>query len=270
MSLPIALQLYSIRDRFPNDPIGTLKAVKAMGYDGVETGLYGFEPEQICAWCAEAGLTIVSTHVPLGEMLKDPIGTLTHFSKLGCRYTVVPYLAPNIRAVTPNYPYIVEFIRQLCMAAKSLGLTMLYHNHDFDFAKFNGQYALDYLYAQIPATLLQTELDTCWIHVAGVDPSQYIRKYAGRTPVIHLKDYSAQRPTDGKDPFAMGLTPQKAMIDFQYRPLGDGVLDMPSVLRASVYSGAEWVIVEQDSPTVGSSSIECAAKSIQYLRSVVW
>lgn len=33
---PVALQLYSVRDDLEKDFIGTLKQVKALGYDGVE------------------------------------------------------------------------------------------------------------------------------------------------------------------------------------------------------------------------------------------
>ena len=66
----------------------------------------------------------------------------------------------------------------------------LYHNHDFEFVKMpNGQYALDYIYTEIPADLLQTELDICWVKVAGEEPVDYIKKYAGRAPVVHLKDF---------------------------------------------------------------------------------
>ena len=53
---------------------------------------------------------------------------------------------------------------------RKLGIQLLYHNHDFEFVKLDGEYALDVLYSTIPADLLQTEIDTCWVKVAGVDP----------------------------------------------------------------------------------------------------
>lgn len=68
-------------------------------------------------------------------------------------------------------------------------MTLLYHNHDFEFTKVDGAYALDRMYADIPAALLQTELDTCWVNVAGESPVAYLNKYAGRAPVVHLKDF---------------------------------------------------------------------------------
>lgn len=74
--------------------------------------------------------------------------------------------------------------------AKELGMTLLYHNHDFEFEKINGKYALDILYKEVPADLLETEMDTCWGNVDGEYPPPYIRKYRGRAPVVHLKELS--------------------------------------------------------------------------------
>lgn len=84
----------------------------------------------------------------------------------------------------------IETFKKIGEACKKVGITLLYHNHDFEFVKMpNGQYALDYIYTEIPADLLQTELDICWVKVAGEEPVDYIKKYAGRAPVVHLKDF---------------------------------------------------------------------------------
>ena len=50
-SLPIAIQVYSVRDDASADLYATLKKIKEMGYDGVEfAGLYGNSPATIKAW----------------------------------------------------------------------------------------------------------------------------------------------------------------------------------------------------------------------------
>lgn len=61
----------------------------------------------------------------------------------------------------------IAALPKLGEAAGRAGLTLLYHNHDFEFTKVEGQYGLDLMYQRVPASLLQTELDTCWINVAG-------------------------------------------------------------------------------------------------------
>ena len=57
---------------------------------------------------------------------------------------------------------------------------------------------------------------------------------------------------------------------FEFRPVGHGMQDMPAILAASVDAGAGWVVVEQDDPTPGTTPLECAAKSIAYVKGLEW
>ena len=91
---------------------------------------------------------------------------------------------------------------------KKHGMTLLYHNHDFEFAKTpDGTYALDQLYAEVPADVLGAEPDTCWIKVGGPDPSEWLKKYSGRCPLVHVKDF--RRKADGVDLLALGEGEQR-------------------------------------------------------------
>ena len=190
MKLPVAVQLYSVRDEMQDDFYGTIKKMKEYGYDGVEfAGLFGEEPAKIREFCNEIGIVPISAHVPYYDMLADPEKVLADYAEIGCKYVAVPYLTEECRPGTDGFTATVEGIRKIAEAAKKLGIQLLYHNHDFEFVKLDGEYALDVLYSTIPADLLQTEIDTCWVKVAGVDPSEYIMKYAGRSPVVHLKDF---------------------------------------------------------------------------------
>ena len=271
MSLPIAVQVYSVRDNAAADLYGTLKQIKEMGYDGVEfAGLYGNKPADVKAWCDEFGLVPISAHVPFVDMLKDPIGVLTSYTEIGCRFVAVPYLIPEHRPEHPNFPYVVEFIHSLCKAAKKLGLQMLYHNHDFEFVTVDGKYALDVLYDTIPADLLQTELDTCWVNVGGEDPAAYIRKYTGRAPVVHLKDFNGERSDDMYELIGIEKKAPKRPGGFEFRPVGSGLQDFPAILSAAKDAGAEWVVVEQDQATMGLTPMESIKKSIDYLKSFEW
>ncbi|MBO7273508.1 MAG: sugar phosphate isomerase/epimerase, partial [Clostridia bacterium] len=58
--------------------------------------------------------------------------------------------------------------------------------------------------------------------------------------------------------------PQK----FEFRPVGSGKQDFPSILEAAKDAGAEWVVVEQDNHSMGLSPLECAAKSRAYLKTI--
>ena len=151
-------------------------------------------------------------------------------------------------------------------------MTLLYHNHDFEFVKLeNGEYALDYIYRVIPEEFLQTQLDTCWVSVGGEDPATYIEKYADRAPVVHLKDYVMPGKKPEKMYALIGIDDRaqsggQEAEAFGFRPVGYGVQDFERILEASADSGAEWVVVEQDNPSMGKTPLECIKMSIDYLK----
>lgn len=269
MAFPVAVQVYSVRDDASADLRLTLKKIKEMGYDGVEfAGLYGNSPADIKAMCEEIGLVPVSAHVPFVDMLKDPVGVLSQYAEIGCKYVAVPYLVPEHRPDNKNFEYIVEFIRIVCKAAKDLGLQMLYHNHDFEFMKIDGKYALEVLYDTIPADLLQTELDTCWVNVGGENPADYIRKFSGRAPVVHLKDFFGEKSDDMYELIGIDRKAPARPSGFEFRPVGAGLQNFPEILKAAKEAGSEWIIVEQDKPSMGLTPMESIQKSIEYLKTI--
>ena len=270
IGLPVGLQLYTVRDDMAKDFKGTLQKVKELGYDGVEfAGLFGNAPADVKAMCAEIGLNPISAHVPLQEMLDDIDKVIADYKAIGCEYIVVPYVTEERRPGGELFKQMVEEIRGIGEKCKETGLVLLYHNHDFEFAKTEtGEFGLDYLYANVPADLLQTELDQCWVKYAGQDPVAYLQKYEGRSPVVHLKDYYASGEQK-EDPYALiGLNEgeKKENTAFEFRPLGYGVQDIPAIIEASKKAGSKWLIVEQDQPSMGKTPMECAGMSMAFLK----
>lgn len=271
MNFPIALQLYSVRDDMEADFEGTLRQVKALGFDGVEfAGLFGRKPEDIACLLKEIGLVPVSAHVPFVDMMADPKGLMATYAEIGCRFVVIPYLTPEYRPGAEKFDEVIAGAKVLGEAANDAGLTLLYHNHDFEFEKINGEFALDVLYAEVPKSLIQTEIDTCWVNVSGVNPADYIRKYAGRSPVVHLKDFVMPGKKPAKMYELIGIEDEAAKEEevFEFRPNGKGVQDFPEILMAARDAGSEWVVVEQDRPSMGLTAMECAKTSIGYLKTL--
>ena len=269
MYFPIALQLYSVRANMAEDFEGTLKKVKEMGYDGVEfAGLYGTSAADVKRMCEEIGLIPVSAHVPFTDMMANP-SILETYAEIGCRYVVIPYLNDEYRPGKEKFQEVIEGAKLLGNKAKDLSLQLAYHNHDFEFTKINGEYALDILYKEVPAELLQTQLDTCWVNVGGEDPVAYIRKYNGRAEMVHLKDFVGKQSENMYALIGIDEDEEKNTGGkFEFRPLGKGVQDFPAILSAAKDAGTKWVIVEQDSPSLGLDALACAKVSIDYLKTL--
>lgn len=270
--LPVALQLYSVRDALAADFLGTLKAVKAMGYDGVEfAGLHGNSFAQVDAWCKEVGLQVVSAHVPFNDLLNNGQELIAGYKALGAKQVVIPSMPKDLRPESGNFDQFMEGTKKIGEMCKAQGMLLGYHNHDFEFQKIGDQYVLDVLYQEVSSDLLQTQIDTCWANVGGVNPSEYVLQYAGRVYTVHIKDFVGQKNDNMyaligvKDDAEKKAATQQ---EFELRPVGYGVQDVPAILKASARAGAEWVIVEQDRPSMEKTPMECAELSITYLHSL--
>ncbi len=266
MSLPVAVQVYSVRDDAKADLQGTLEKIKAMGYEGVEfAGLYGYAPADIKEMLEKTGLVAVSAHVPFADLRRDAKGVIADYVTLGCKWIAVPYLDKADRPGSGDFDKTIADIKEIALQAQAQGIQLLYHNHDFEFVKIADKYALDVLYDSISADLLKTELDTCWVKVGGEDPANYILKYSGRAPLVHLKDFKG---TKSEHMYGLIGKDDKAEVSdkFELRPVGFGVQEWPSILEASEKAGAEWVIVEQDSATMGKTPLESIKMSRDYLK----
>lgn len=268
--MKLGLQLYSVREDLEKDFFGTLEKVKALGYEGCEfAGTYGKTAEEIRNKCSELDLVPISAHVAYGDIMQDINATVKMYKEIGCKYIVIPYLPEDLRYGTEKYPEVVENIKIIGKACQENGIVLLYHNHDFEFAKDeNGSYVLDVLYSEIDKELLQTEIDTCWVNVAGEDPCDYVRKYTGRAPIVHLKDFDGEKNANMYE--LIGIESKKVEVKntFEFRPLGYGKQNIQAIVDAAKDAGAEWIIAEQDNPSMGLSRMECAEKSIEYMKNI--
>lgn len=159
---------------------------------------------------------------------------------------------------------VVKRIQKISENCRKRGMQLLYHNHDFEFQKVDGKYILDWIYDLTRGEELQTELDTYWIRVGGEEPAVYVRKYTGRSPVVHLKDYVGQKTENINSLIGNGEEKETRTL-LQLRPVGYCCQDVATLVQAAVNAGAQWVIVEQDNPSMDKDSLGCAKMSTEYL-----
>ena len=242
-----ALQIYTLRGALGADDIrATLTRVRGMGYDGVEWfGLLGYTAEQLADMTVAAGLKMFSLHIDYTTAAAADRAFLRDAAAVGVKYLPIGWLPEDRIAGGAAFEETCEVLRSYGALAKEYGLYVLYHNHDFDLIRHNGTPKLDLLYEAVPADLLGAEPDTCWLYSGHVDAAAYLKKYADRAPVIHLKDCVAEGGRSG------------------FRPLGMGVLNFDEILP--LCQSADWICVEQDEPMPGMDAFACAEASAHFL-----
>jgi len=229
--LKVGVQLYTLRDLTAQDMAGTLCDVARLGYGGVEfAGYGGMQADELKSLLDELGLAAIGSHISIDRLSTALEEEIAYNKRIGNDKLVVPYIMPDDRLSEENWAVIAERLKDLGTKCEAQGMKLLYHNHDFELIeRLDGIEALDALRERIPANLLAFEIDACWVHYAGSDPAAYMSRYAGRLPLVHMKDYI-------RNPDGSPLTVE----------LGRGVVGLESAILAASEIGAEWIIVEQD------------------------
>ena len=271
-NLKIGLQLYSMRDEMEKDVYSTLKKVKEIGYDYVEfAGFFGIEADDMKKMLDEIGLKAISVHQTLEGFLEKSEYLVNYYKTIGLENAVIPGISgDNLIPGSKNYEKTLADIKKMSDILAKEGIVLSYHNHEFEFKKTGDKYILDNLYEALDDDTLKTQLDLCWVKYGGEDPVKYINKYSKRCPTLHFKDFLCEHLNAGAA-YALidnnGKPTNKRKVDgFQYKPLGDGVMDFKSIVEAAKKSVAEYAIVEQDGGFETMSSIDSVAKSRKYLK----
>ncbi len=238
-SLPVALQIYTVRDLYAGDFAGTMRQVAALGYPAIEsTWPLGLPRPEFKALMQELNLKVMAAHIALNYLESDLSASLETMQELGAGYVVCPYLDESRRKSADDWRRVAESLNHIGQQVKAAGLQFCYHNHAFEFVDIDGEPALQRLYEWTDPQLVQSELDVYWVKNAGADPVDWVHRLAGRLPLVHLKDMD---PTDGS-----------------FAEVGEGTIDMSAIVREAKRGGAEWFIVEQDRckrPSIESAGI---------------
>ena len=239
MTYPLALQLYTIR-HVSDDHADLIQHAAEAGYAGVEGG-YGpdLDAERLKDVLAKNDIKMVSAHVALDHLENDLDGAIKFHKTLGNNVLVLPWLDDSLYSDDKDaWQALSKRFQPIAEKAQDQGVSLLYHNHSFEFGTYDGKLGLEYLLDEAPA--LGLELDLGWCQEGGVDPYPLLKKYSGRVKRIHVKD----RASEGEN------TDQGGWAD-----VGSGVIDFPPLLEAAKKVGAEWFIVEHDEPKEPLQSI---------------
>jgi sugar phosphate isomerase/epimerase len=244
----VGVQLIIFGKRAGTDLAGVLDDVAAAGFGAVETGY----PAQVSGkdfkkMLADRTLAHVGAHWsgdraseigPILDWLGATGGTDLIFSDLETR-TLTEDLYKRKADV-------YNAAGQQCLKA---GITLSYHNHNWEFGQVGGKLGLEWLYERTNPQWLKACIDAYWVWDGKADPVAFFRKHASRLRILHAKDSFSKEP--GHRSFC---------------PVGAGVLDFPGIFKAIESSPAPWVVVEQDVPREGKTAAQESALSRKYIK----
>jgi len=234
---PVGLQLYTVRDELQKDVPGTIKKVAAVGYKEVEIyDLYGMSPAEFTKLLKDNGLTAVSGHYLLNVEETQWEKKVAEAKELGLKYMVHAILDPDQRKSLDDYKRHVDLFNKIAEQAHKAGMQFCYHNHNFEFQKFDGVTVYDYLFKHLDPHLVQFEMDCFWVTHAGQDPVALFKKYPGRFLLLHIKDLKAGNPPGTEFDAKMGL----------FAEVGKGTINWKRIFAAAPQGGMKHFFVEQD------------------------
>ena len=249
-TMPIGLQLYTVRDLMASDPAGTLKQIADLGYQVVEgagydkRSVFGVKSDEFRRMLDDNGLKMVSMHT-VSPYLKNSLEeTLEDAKKLGNSYLILAWLFPEERTSIDDYKKVIDLLITSSEAAKSYGIQLGYHNHEFEFISLDDQVPYDLMMKELPGDM-PMELDLYWVAKAGLSADDLFARYPGRFPLWHVKD--------------MDNTPEKGFTE-----VGNGVIDFQSIFNEAKLADLKYFFVEQDQ-TPGSplDSIKTSIKNVK-------
>jgi sugar phosphate isomerase/epimerase len=267
---PVGIQLYTVNEDMKRDPAGTLKALAKIGYGEVESaGFAGVEPKTFRRMIDDAGLRCPSAHL---EFDPDNLGkAFEEAHVLGANYAAASSLIANAaKAMSTKLEWgsamsreeakhTVDIANRIGAAAKQAGLQFIVHNHDREFVDLGGgETGYDIVWRETDPALVKFEIDCGWMVFAGRDPVEYFKKYPGRIPAIHVKDFLPKQDKNGK-PLAEKMRGAE---------IGRGTVDYRPIFAAAKAGGLKHYFVEQEGPFSRMPPLEAAKVDYDYLHAI--
>lgn len=251
--LPIAVQLYSVRNDCAKDFDAALAQLAKMGFEGVEFAgyhSYSGKPKELRKKLDELNLKVAATHIGTSTLRGDAFKQTVEFHQtIGCKFLIVPG-DPDFTNPEKSKT-LAETFNQIAATLKPLGMSCGYHNHTGEFKKDGDKTFWD-LFAERTSKDVILQQDCGWSVAAGQDPVVLMKRYPGRMKTTHFK------------PTVIGGDKTKKAI------LGQDSVDWAAVLAGCIeFGGTEWITVEQETYPDGKSPMECTEMSLQGMKKIM-
>ncbi len=226
----LGAQLYTVRDfmKTEEDFMETMGKIKEIGYLYVQvSGIGAVSPACIKEASEKYNLPVVLTHSNPTRIINDTEAIIAEHDMFGCNAIGVGSMG-NYTHDTAGFMKFAEDFSEASKKIKAAGKVLLYHNHGFEFERFDGKLGIDILLENTDPDAIKLTFDTFWAQHAGIDPADFIEKHGDRIHVTHLKDMMVK---NGAPTMAEVL---------------NGNMNFDRILEACDKAGIIWHMVEQD------------------------
>jgi len=251
-----SLQIYSLRREAKKDLPATLALIRKFGITEVEVSdLYGRSAREFRRLLDQEGLKATSMMAAHGQLTGEIQVVANNARTIGAAYVVCSTI-PHRKHLTAQdcHKAIHDFNRWGKVLAESK-LRLCYHTHGVEFGPSAEGTLFDTLVKGTDPKFVNYEMDIFWIVFAHHDPVKLLHKYPGRFPLMHVKDIRKDTPLGGSP----GDVLEEASVI-----LGQGLVDIPSTLRAAQATGVRHYYIEDEAV----NAAEQIPKSLRYLDSL--
>lgn len=246
MTIPIGIQLYSLKRETAKDFPGTLKALATMGYDGVEFASYGgIAAPTMKAHLDNLGLKVAGSHANITVLTTELNQEIDYNLLLGNRNMVCSWSDCKTEA---DFLKLAEQLTHVGERLRDVGMTLSYHNHAHEFVDLGGQCGMDILQKHVDPALLSFEIDLYWVKHAELDPLDYVKTLGTRVSMLHCKDMNDEP-------------------DQKSTEVGSGLIDFAPIVFHAQTVGTQWLIVEQET-FVHYSPMESVRIGLEHLKQI--
>lgn len=259
-SIPLGLQLYTVRQDLAKDFDGTVKKVRDIGIRNVQANLTmnGRTSLQQRKLYDSMGINWTSIHAGGNDLRDTPQATIDEAKAAGIKNITCSFpLYPVDRAAFMAGPTVNDWkknadtFNKLGALCRKSGLTFAYHNHNVEFREVGDALPYDLLLKETDPALVQMEMDIGWVVAGGADPVAYLTKYPNRYFSLHIKDLKNQ---------GIPNTNMKMISAI----IGKGIIDWKAVLAAAHKTKVERAFLEIEEP-YDPSPLEMVKQSFAYL-----
>jgi sugar phosphate isomerase/epimerase len=250
-AIPVGLEMYSVRDALGKDPTGTVRAVAAMGYQGLEFYAPYFvwteaQAKDMRKLLDELKIRCFSTHNDGDFFSGDKLQHARDLNLiLGSKYMVMA--SSHDEPGLDRWREVADTLNTAAEKLQPQGLQVGYHNHQLEFTPIDGARPIEILAKNTkPSVILQLDVGTCI--EAGADPVAWINANPGRIRSIHCKDWSPEPAKKYSVLFGEGVAPWKSLFH-----------------AAENGGGVEYYLVEQEGSRF--PELETAKRCLQGFRS---